>query len=66
MRMKSAIRKWMYLKAICPVSEEQVWDIAVRGQYGAGSMEGQKVLAYRSEPGIDDLPAETFAAIYDC
>ncbi|MFZ1043063.1 MAG: glucose-6-phosphate dehydrogenase [Anaerolineales bacterium] len=52
------------LKAICPVSEEQVRDIAVRGQYGAGSMEGQKVLAYRSEPGIaDDSPAETFAAI---
>jgi len=52
------------LKAIRPISKEQVQDIAVRGQYGAGSMEGQKVPAYRSEPGVsDDSPAETFTAI---
>lgn len=52
------------LKAIRPISKEQVQNIAVRGQYGAGVMEGQKVPAYRSEPGVaHDSPAETFAAI---
>jgi glucose-6-phosphate 1-dehydrogenase len=52
------------LRAIRPVSKKRVQDIAVRGQYGASSMEGQKVPAYRSEPGVaKDSPAETFAAI---
>ena len=52
------------LKAIRPISKEQVQEVAVRGQYGAGSMEGQKVPAYRSEPGVaHDSSAETFAAI---
>jgi glucose-6-phosphate 1-dehydrogenase len=52
------------LRAIRPISKEHVQDIAARGQYGPGSMEGQKVPAYRSEPGVArDSPAETFAAI---
>ncbi len=52
------------LRAIRPISKEQVQDVAVRGQYGAGLMEGQKVPAYRSEPGVAyDSSAETFAAI---
>lgn len=52
------------LRAIRPISESEVEEIAVRGQYGAGLMEGQKVLAYRSEPGVaTGSSAETFAAI---
>jgi glucose-6-phosphate 1-dehydrogenase len=52
------------LRAIRPISEEHVQDIAVRGQYGPGSVEGQKVPCYRSETGdAHDSPAETFAAI---
>jgi glucose-6-phosphate 1-dehydrogenase len=52
------------LKAIRPISKEQVQDIAVRGQYGSGSMEGQKVPAYRAEPGVaHHSSSETFAAI---
>ena len=52
------------LRAIRPISKEQVQDMAVRGQYGPGSMEGQKVPAYRSEPDVaPDSPTETFAAI---
>ncbi len=51
------------LRAIRPISEEQVQEIAVRGQYGAGMMEGQQVPAYRSEPGVaTGSNAETFAA----
>ncbi len=52
------------LRAIRPISKEHVQEISVRGQYKAGLMEGQKVPAYRSEPGVaHDSPTETFAAI---
>jgi glucose-6-phosphate 1-dehydrogenase len=52
------------LRAIRPISREQVQDVAVRGQYGPGSMDGKKVPAYRSETGVaPDSTAETFAAI---
>jgi glucose-6-phosphate 1-dehydrogenase len=52
------------LRAIRPISAEKVQEVAVRGQYGAGLMEGQKVPAYRSEPGVaSGSSAETFAAI---
>ncbi len=57
-------KKLDVLRAIRPISEEHVQEIAVRGQYGAGSMEGQKVPAYRSEPGVaTGSSTETFAAI---
>ena len=52
------------LRAIRPISQERVQEVAVRGQYGAGLMEGQKVPAYRSEPGVaTGSSSETFAAI---
>jgi glucose-6-phosphate 1-dehydrogenase len=52
------------LRAIRPITEEEVERIAVRGQYGPGSVEGEKVSAYRAEPGVaPDSPIETFAAI---
>ena len=52
------------LRAIRPISTEQVQALAVRGQYGAGQLAGQPVPAYRSEPGVaQDSAAETFAAI---
>jgi len=52
------------LRAIRSIPKEHVRDVAVRGQYGAGMMEGQKVSAYRSEPDVaTDSSAETFAAI---
>ena len=52
------------LKAIRPISTAQVLQIAVRGQYGLGQMEGQKVPAYRNEPDVSrDSSSETFAAI---
>jgi len=52
------------LRAIRPITRKQVQEVAVRGQYGTGSMENKKVLAYQSEPGVaKDSAAETFAAI---
>jgi glucose-6-phosphate 1-dehydrogenase len=52
------------LRAIRPITKKQVQEVAVRGQYGAGSIGGQKVTAYRSEPGVaKHSSTETFAAI---
>jgi len=52
------------LRAIRPISAERVPEVAVRGQYGEGWIQGQKVPAYRAEPGVSAAsPAETFAAV---
>ncbi len=52
------------LRAVRPIRMEHVHRFAVRGQYDAGWMEGQRVSAYRSEPGVaPDSPVETFAAV---
>ncbi len=55
------------LHAIRPLSQERMDQFAVRGQYGAGWIEGQRVPAYREEYGItSDSSTETFAALKLC
>lgn len=52
------------LTAIQPFSPEDVLHCAVRGQYGAGKIDGKPAIAYRDEPNV--APAsntETFAAL---
>ena len=52
------------LHAIRPISPEQVHNYAVRGQYGAGWIDGKHVDAYRSETNVaPDSATETFAAV---
>ncbi len=52
------------LRAIRRVDAEQVGQNAVRGQYGAGWIRGERVVAYHSEPGVaPDSLTETFAAV---
>jgi len=52
------------LHAIQPFSAEEVLVKTVRGQYGDGTMSGQRVPAYRSEPGVPaDSRTETFVAM---
>ena len=52
------------LRAIRPINADKVDQFAVRGQYGAGWIQGSSVVAYRAEPGVaSDSPSETFAAI---
>jgi glucose-6-phosphate 1-dehydrogenase len=52
------------LHAVRPMSQGQVHQLAVRGQYGSGMIQGQRALAYREEPGVaSDSSTETFAAI---
>jgi glucose-6-phosphate 1-dehydrogenase len=52
------------LRAIRKINPEQVYQNAVRGQYGAGWTEGEHVRGYRVEDGVDPHSAtETFAAV---
>ncbi|HKS74919.1 MAG TPA: glucose-6-phosphate dehydrogenase [Terriglobales bacterium] len=52
------------LHAIQPLSSEEVLTRTVRGQYGDGAITGQRVPAYRAEPGVPpDSKTETFVAM---
>lgn len=52
------------LHALRPISQEQVHEFAVRGQYGSGWMQGERVIGYRQEDGVDpNSTTETFAAL---
>jgi len=52
------------MKAIVPMSEADVLNYAVRGQYGSGFVSDKKVPGYRTEGGINpESNTETFAAM---
>lgn len=52
------------LHAIRPVRPDQIHDWAVRGQYGGGWIEGERVPGYRQELGVaPDSHTETYAAL---
>jgi glucose-6-phosphate 1-dehydrogenase len=57
-------RKADVLRAIFPIRVEQLDQLAVRGQYGAGQVDGVAAPAYRAEPNVaPDSGTETFAAL---
>ncbi len=57
-------RKVDVLNALRKFTPEEVHKHAVRGQYGAGWIEGKKVKGYRQEPDVKkDSAVETFAAV---
>ena len=50
--------------AIQPPTPEEVLTLAVRGQYGEGFLEGERLPAYRAEPNVPpDSNTETFVAL---
>ena len=52
------------LHAIQPFSNEDVLSKTIRGQYGEGTVDGERVPAYRSEEGVPpDSRTETFVAM---
>ena len=52
------------LNAIRPLQPEEILQRTVRGQYGEGFVDGQKLVAYRSEGSVAATsPTETFAAL---
>ncbi len=56
--------KTKVLRAIRPIPPDGVDQVAVRGQYGPGFLEGHRVPGYRDEKGVTpDSRTETFAAL---
>jgi glucose-6-phosphate 1-dehydrogenase len=52
------------LHAIQPLNPEEVLTSMVRGQYGEGSIEGERAIGYRSEPDVSPTSnTETFVAL---
>jgi glucose-6-phosphate 1-dehydrogenase len=52
------------LHSILPLSSDEVLQRTVRGQYGEGTLDGQRVPAYRTEPGVaPESRTETFVAM---
>jgi glucose-6-phosphate 1-dehydrogenase len=52
------------LEAVSPLDDAEVRRNTVRGQYGAGTIGGQPVVAYRAEPGVaPDSTTETYVAM---
>jgi glucose-6-phosphate 1-dehydrogenase len=52
------------LHAIQPMTDEEVLSRSVRGQYGEGTVGGERVPAYRTEPDVPpDSRTETFVAM---
>ena len=52
------------LRAVRPITLEDVADVAVRGQYGSGWLHGEQEPAYKSEEGVaPNSNTETFAAL---
>lgn len=57
-------KKVEVLRAVRPISPESVHEHAARGQYGPGWIEGEEVVGYRQEPGVEpDSSIETYAAL---
>ncbi len=57
-------QKVQVLKAIRPMTLDEVTARTVRGQYGPGVLEGNLVRGYRQEPGVaPDSSTETFVAL---
>jgi len=52
------------MMAVKPITNGNIDEFAVRGQYGAGFVLGQKVVGYREETGVNpESSTETFAAL---
>jgi glucose-6-phosphate 1-dehydrogenase len=60
-------RKVDVLRAIRPIRPEEVYQVTVRGQYGAGTCGAKAVPAYREEAGVSaETTTETYAALKFC
>ena len=56
--------KGKILRAIKPIAPDEVFQHAVRGQYGPGKVDGERVKAYRQEPKVpEDATTETYVAL---
>lgn len=57
-------QKVQVLRAIRPMTVDEVAQRTIRGQYGAGTIDGKQVQGYRQEPGVNaNSLTETYAAV---
>ena len=57
-------QKVQVLRAIRPMTAEEVAKRTIRGQYGPGKIKGEDVVGYRQEPGMNPKSStETYAAV---
>jgi glucose-6-phosphate 1-dehydrogenase len=57
-------QKVQVLRAIRPMSLDEVADRTIRGQYGPGKIDGKDVPGYRQEPGVNpNSMTETYVAV---
>ncbi len=57
-------KKLEVLRALRPISRDDVGQVAARGQYGPGQLGAARVAGYRAEPSVDPQSGtETFAAL---
>src|SRR5271167_2950990 len=57
-------QKVQVLRAIRPMTKEEVAKHTIRGQYGPGQVDGKPVPGYRQEPGVKpDSATDTFVAL---
>ena len=57
-------QKEQVLRAIRPMTKDEVAKFTVRGQYGPGKIDGKAVPGYRQEPGVNpNSRTETYAAV---
>src|SRR5215813_9695514 len=57
-------QKVQVLRAVRPMTLEEVAERTIRGQYGPGTINGQRVPGYREEPGVDPhSTTETYVAL---
>ena len=57
-------KKLDVLKAIRHIAPNDIPEVSARGQYGAGEIDGEAVVAYRSEQGVaPGSPIETYVAL---
>ena len=57
-------QKEQVLRAISPMTKDDVAKFTVRGQYGPGEINGKPVPGYRQEPGVNpNSRTETYAAV---
>jgi glucose-6-phosphate 1-dehydrogenase len=62
-----ADEKLKVLRCLCPITPANVDRCTVRGQYQSGTVEGQEVPGYLSEPDVaPDSRAETYVALRVC
>lgn len=63
MKDKGRVKKTDIIASLEPIQKEKAYQSVVRGQYGPGEVQGNPVIGYKEEPGVNDSSTnDTFFA----